>query len=71
MGDLSPRPAKPWRIVATDYDPKLLDLVVITLRDAGHCVFAAYDGESACELALLIPELDLLVTHGFFITVYG
>jgi DNA-binding response OmpR family regulator len=37
--------------------------LVTTLRDAGHCVFAAYDGESACELALLIPELDLLVTN--------
>ena len=36
---------------------------VTTLRDAGHCVFAAYDGDSACELALLIPELDLLVTN--------
>lgn len=52
-----------WRIVATDDDPTLLELVVITLRDAGHCVFAAYDGRSACELALLIPELDLLITN--------
>ena len=34
-----------------------------TLRQAGHCVFAAYDGNSACELALLIPDLDLLITN--------
>ena len=51
------------RIVVTDDDPKLLTFVVTTLRDAGHCVFAAYDGDSACELALAIPELDLLVTN--------
>jgi hypothetical protein len=24
----------------------------------GHCAFAAYDGDLACELALLIPDLD-------------
>ena len=34
-----------------------------TLRDAGHCVFAAYDGDSACELALLVTDMDLLVTN--------
>ena len=51
------------RIVVTDDDPSLLTFVVTTLRDAGHCVFAAYDGDSACELALAIPELDLLVTN--------
>lgn len=38
-------------------------MVVTSLRDAGHCVFAAYDGRSACELALLIPNLDLMVTN--------
>ncbi len=53
----------PWRIVVTDDDPALMAFLVTTLRDAGHCVFAAYDGDAACELALLIPELDLLVTN--------
>ena len=52
-----------WRIVVTDDDPKLLAVVVATLRDAGHCVFAAYDGDSACELALQISDLQLLVTN--------
>jgi DNA-binding response OmpR family regulator len=56
-------PPRPWRIVVTDDDPRLMAFLVGTLRDAGHCVFAAYDGDSACELALLIPELDLLVTN--------
>lgn len=37
--------------------------LVMTLRDAGHCVFAAYDGDSACELALIVPQVDLLVTN--------
>ena len=56
-------PPPPWRIVVTDDDPRLMAFLVGTLRDAGHCVFAAYDGTSACELALLIPDLDLLVTN--------
>jgi DNA-binding response OmpR family regulator len=54
---------RPRRIVVTDDNPKLMAFLVDTLRDAGHCVFAAYDGDSACELALLIPDLDLLVTN--------
>ena len=56
-------PPSPWRIVVTDDDLRLMAFLVDTLRDAGHCVFAAYDGTSACELALLIPDLDLLVTN--------
>jgi DNA-binding NtrC family response regulator len=57
------QPSRPWRIVVTDDDPKLMTFLVTTLRNAGHCVFAAYDGDSASELALLIPDLDLLVTN--------
>jgi DNA-binding response OmpR family regulator len=56
-------PPRPWRIVVTDDDPNLMAFLVGTLRDDGHCVFAAYDGDSAFELALLIPDLDLLVTN--------
>jgi CheY-like chemotaxis protein len=56
-------PPRSWRIVVTDDDPRLMAFLVGTLRDAGHCVFAAYDGTSACELALLVPDLDLLVTN--------
>jgi DNA-binding response OmpR family regulator len=58
-----PGPSRPWRIVATDDDPALLALAVTTLRNAGHCVFAAYDADSACEIALLIPDLHLLITN--------
>ena len=56
-------PPPPWRIVVTDDDPDLMTFLVTTLRNAGHAVFAAYDGNSACELALLIPDLDLLITN--------
>jgi DNA-binding response OmpR family regulator len=51
------------RIVVTDDDPVLLTRVVTTLRDAGYCVFAAYDADSAFELSLLIPDLQLLITN--------
>jgi len=52
-----------FRIVVTDDDPNLLTFVVTTLRDAGHCVFAAYDAKSACEVAIAISELDLMITN--------
>ena len=51
------------RIVVTDDDPKLMTFLVTTLRKAGHTVFAAFDGDSASALVLLIPDLDLLVTN--------
>jgi CheY-like chemotaxis protein len=41
----------------------LLARLVQVLREAGHGVFAAYDGLSALELAEQIPDLDLLVTN--------
>ena len=57
------RHSKSLRIVVTDDDPILLARLVQMLRDAGHGVFAAYDGLSALELTQLIPDLDLLVTN--------
>ena len=56
-------PPRPLRIVVTDDDPNLMALLVKTLRHAGHSVFAAFDGDSACVLVLLIRDLDLLVTN--------
>jgi CheY-like chemotaxis protein len=52
-----------WRIIATDDNTSKLSAVVQTLRDAGHCVFAAYDGQSALELVVQIPDIDLLITN--------
>jgi DNA-binding response OmpR family regulator len=61
MASETPNPV--CRVVVTDDDPMLLARVVATLRDAGHCVFAAYDADSAFELSLLIPDLQLLITN--------
>jgi CheY-like chemotaxis protein len=52
-----------WRIIATDDNTSKLSAIVHTLRDAGHCVFAAYDGQSALELVSQLPNIDLLITN--------
>jgi CheY-like chemotaxis protein len=46
-----------------DEKPGLLDMMVRTLRSADHCVFQAYDGQAAFELALALRNLDLLITN--------
>ena len=51
------------RIVVTDDNPRLLATMVEMLAKAGHAVFAAYDGRSACELAEYIPDLDLVISN--------
>ena len=57
------RDLAPWHIVATDDDPKLLSQVTYALRDAGHIVYAAYNGFIALQQATSIPDLDLLITN--------
>jgi CheY-like chemotaxis protein len=52
-----------WRIVATDHNTRKLSPIVQILSAAGHCVFAAYNGPSALELVLRLPDIDLLVTN--------
>jgi CheY-like chemotaxis protein len=51
------------RIIVTDDNTGKLATVTQTLRDAGHCVFGAYDGASALELVVQLPFIDLLVTN--------
>ena len=58
-----PRHPHGWRIIATDDSRSKLSAIVDTLRDAGHCVFAAYDGQSAFELVAELPDIDLLITN--------
>jgi DNA-binding response OmpR family regulator len=62
---MSQPPLEPprWRIVATDDDPKLLAEVTYALRQAGHIVYAAYNGFIALQQACTIPDLDLLITN--------
>jgi DNA-binding response OmpR family regulator len=50
-------------VVVADADSRVLALMTNTLRDAGFCVFQAYDGLAACQLALAIPTVDLLITN--------
>jgi DNA-binding response OmpR family regulator len=38
-------------------------MMVRTLRAADHCVFQAYDGLAAFELALALRDIDLLITN--------
>ena len=56
-------PREVWRIIATDDSASKLSPIVDTLREAGHCVFAAYDGRSALELVVQLPSIDLLITN--------
>src|SRR5205807_2369803 len=56
-------PSEGWRIIVTDDSPDKLYALTQTLRGAGHCVFAAYDGQSALELVTLLPGIDLLITN--------
>ena len=58
-----PRRPGTLRIVVSDDDQDMLTRVVKTLRAAGHGVLAAYDGQSACELAEYLPEIDLIITN--------
>jgi DNA-binding response OmpR family regulator len=58
-----PGPREGWRIIVTDDNPDKLFALTNTLREAGHCVFAAYDGLSALELVAQLPGIDLLITN--------
>ena len=50
-------------IVVADEDPELLDAMVQTLRGTGYCVFQAYNGRAAYDLALHLKTVDLLITN--------
>jgi DNA-binding response OmpR family regulator len=49
------------RIIVSHDDPAVLDFITSTLRSVGYHVFQAYDGVSALELALLLPNRLLVV----------
>jgi DNA-binding NtrC family response regulator len=61
---MSAPPGPPGRrIIATDSDDTKLTALTQILRDAGHCVFPAQNGRSALELAIQLPNVDLVVTN--------
>jgi two-component system, OmpR family, response regulator len=51
------------RILVADEDPKIVAFIIQTLREDGHCVFHAYDGLAATELALSLNECHLVITN--------
>src|SRR5689334_8995296 len=58
-----PGPLDGRRAIVTDDSTDKLATVTRVLREAGMCVFAAYDGRSALELIAQLPFIDLLVTN--------
>ncbi|HUF35881.1 MAG TPA: response regulator [Gemmatimonadales bacterium] len=50
-------------ILVADEDPRVVALIIRVLRELGHAVFHAYDGQSAVELALALNRCDLIVSN--------
>jgi DNA-binding response OmpR family regulator len=50
-------------VVVADADPKVVQLVIETLRQMGHAVFHAYDGRSAVELVYSLSSCDLVISN--------
>ncbi|HYC31236.1 MAG TPA: response regulator [Gemmatimonadales bacterium] len=46
-----------------DDEPRLLAVTTQVLREAGYTVFATYNGYSTSQAALMVAELDLLITN--------
>lgn len=53
-------PRRPVALVVDD-EQVIADTLVVILNNAGYATRAAYDGESALEMALLVPP-ELLIT---------
>lgn len=56
-------PSPSLRIVVTDDEPTKVTGLATLLQEAGHCVFAAYDGKAALELIAHLPGIHLLITN--------
>jgi CheY-like chemotaxis protein len=50
-------------ILVADEDPSVVAFVIRTLRDDGHAVFHAHDGQSAVELVYALRRCDLVITN--------
>jgi|SRR5687767_12607646 len=62
---MSHRPSRPARlnIVLADADSRVVEKILLALREDGHAVFHAYDALSAIQLATNFPNIDLLITN--------
>jgi CheY-like chemotaxis protein len=50
-------------IIVADEDPRMVDLIIRTLREDGHAVFHAYDALSATQLALGLQSCALILSN--------
>jgi CheY-like chemotaxis protein len=64
-------PREGWRIIVADNKAAMVCTLTATLRAAGQCVFAAYDGEAALELFVQLADIDLLITNTHLGNVHG
>jgi DNA-binding response OmpR family regulator len=46
-----------------DEDPAVVAFIIHLLRQDGHAVFHAYDALSATQLAIALPECDLVISN--------
>jgi two-component system, response regulator FlrC len=51
------------RILVADEDPKIVEFIILSLRQDGHAVFYAYDGLSAAELAFALDAVHLVISN--------
>jgi DNA-binding NtrC family response regulator len=63
MSSIVPGDFERLRIVVADEDPKVVAIVVDTLRKEGHAVFQAYDALSAAQLAVALDVCHLFISN--------
>lgn len=63
MSSIVPGDFEHLRIVVADEDPKVVAMVVDTLRKEGHAVFQAYDALSAAQLAVALDVCHLFISN--------
>jgi DNA-binding NtrC family response regulator len=63
MSSIVPGDFERLRIVVADEDPKMVAIVVDTLRKEGHAVFQAYDALSAAQLAVALDVCHLFISN--------
>lgn len=49
-------------IILANQKPSLLEMMVEALQRDDHCIFRAYDGLAARDLALSLKQINLLIT---------
>jgi CheY-like chemotaxis protein len=63
MSPPAPAPFTGRYILVADEDPAVVAFITRTLREDGHGVFPAHDGQSAIELAYSLRRCDLVISN--------